>query len=104
MSRAVNTLAVWIEEVFGLGSGDNIVGYTGINDIRYPTVILALLKLGYKINTQSHGLMNEATSRDQHWVQSFLISPRNSREETSILLNSARCNKFMFSPEYKDLA
>jgi len=36
LSRAVNILAVWIEEVFALGSVDEVVGYTGINDIRYP--------------------------------------------------------------------
>lgn len=86
LSRAVDAMARWIEENLGLGLRTNDgepLGYTAINDIRYPIVILAALKTGYK---------------------SFLSSPRNSIEGHVSLMKATKCTKFVFSKEFQNLA
>ncbi|KAK0707252.1 hypothetical protein B0H67DRAFT_612024 [Lasiosphaeris hirsuta] len=86
LSKAVDTMARWIEEHLGLGvrtDDGEALGYTAINDIRYPIVILAALKTGYK---------------------SFLSSPRNSIEGHVSLLKATKCTKFVFSQEFQNLA
>lgn len=51
LGQAVDRLAHWIDKHLGpagLGRDDSLA-YTGINDIRYPIVILAALKTGHKV-------------------------------------------------------
>ncbi|KAK0726325.1 hypothetical protein B0T21DRAFT_371384 [Apiosordaria backusii] len=80
LSQAVDRLAYWIDEQLGpaaLGR-DEPLAYTGVNDIRYPLVILAALKTGYK---------------------SLLLSPRNSVEGHCALMTSTNCTKLLHSRE-----
>ncbi|KAK3380982.1 hypothetical protein B0H63DRAFT_545240 [Podospora didyma] len=78
LSRAVNTMASWMGRHLGEPTGNEPVAYMGVNDIRYPIVILASLKTGYKV---------------------MLTSPRNSIEGHLSLLRATACRKFLFSKE-----
>jgi acyl-CoA synthetase (AMP-forming)/AMP-acid ligase II len=49
LRMAVDSMACWMENKLGLGAGDQPVAYTGVNDIRFPIVIMAALKCGYKV-------------------------------------------------------
>lgn len=49
VEKAVDSLARWIELEFGPGNGEDPIAYIGINDVRYPMVIIAALKAGYKV-------------------------------------------------------
>ncbi|KAK3291625.1 uncharacterized protein B0H64DRAFT_367005 [Chaetomium fimeti] len=80
LSKAVDTMARWMEKELGLGTGDEPVAYTGVNDARYPIIILAALKTGYK---------------------GFMVSPRNSLEGNLHLLKATQCSKFIHSAEFK---
>ena len=51
LRRAVDSMARWVEDEFGLGSGDEPLAYVGVNDIRYPIVVMAALKSGYKVRS-----------------------------------------------------
>ncbi|KAK4652282.1 putative NRPS-like protein biosynthetic cluster [Podospora pseudocomata] len=85
LGQAVDRLAHWIDKHLGpadLGR-DESLAYTGINDIRYPIVILAALKTGHK---------------------SLLLSPRNSVEGHCALLTPTRCTKLLHSQELSDQA
>ena len=46
---AVDSMACWMEHKLGLGGGDEPVAYVGVNDIRFPIVIMAALKCRYKV-------------------------------------------------------
>ncbi|VBB84718.1 Putative Nonribosomal peptide synthetase [Podospora comata] len=85
LGQAVDRLAHWIDKHLGpAGLGrDESLAYTGINDIRYPIVILAALKTGHK---------------------SLLLSPRNSVEGHCALITSTRCAKLLHSQELSDQA
>lgn len=50
LSRAVDSMAYWIERELGLAAADEPLAYAGVNDIRYPIIILAALKTGYKVS------------------------------------------------------
>ncbi|KAK4199222.1 hypothetical protein QBC40DRAFT_176880 [Triangularia verruculosa] len=86
LSQAVNRLAYWIDEHLGPAASDRNepLAYTGVNDIRYPIVILAALKTGYK--------------------QSLLLSPRNSVEGHCALVTSTNCTKLLYSQELSNQA
>lgn len=45
-SNAVNGLAWWLTETLGPGNGE-ILPYIGLNDVRYPALIIAAVKAGY---------------------------------------------------------
>jgi acyl-CoA synthetase (AMP-forming)/AMP-acid ligase II len=49
LKRAVDSMACWMENKLGLGGGDEPVAYVGVNDIRFPIVMMAALKCGYKV-------------------------------------------------------
>ncbi|KAK3693201.1 hypothetical protein B0T22DRAFT_420368 [Podospora appendiculata] len=79
LSRAVDTMAHWIDLHLGpLATKGETVAYMGVNDIRYPIVILATLKTGYT---------------------SLLTSPRNSQQGHSSLLTATSCHKFLYTDE-----
>ncbi|KAH6618355.1 hypothetical protein B0J18DRAFT_277146 [Chaetomium sp. MPI-SDFR-AT-0129] len=82
LSRAVEFTARWLEQELGPGNGEEPVAYTAVNDFRYPVVVMAALKAGYK---------------------SFLISPRNSLEGNVSLLNATQCAKFVHSVEFQGM-
>lgn len=49
LSRAVDFTARWLEQELGPGNGEEPVAYTAVNDFRYPVVVMAALKAGYKV-------------------------------------------------------
>lgn len=55
LRAAVDFTAQWIENELGAGDGHGPVAYTGPNDIRYPIIIMAALKAGYKVSCVSSG-------------------------------------------------
>ncbi|KAK1754172.1 hypothetical protein QBC47DRAFT_302774 [Echria macrotheca] len=86
LHRAVNTMAHWINENLDFAQTNmknQVVAYIGINDARYPIIIIASIKNGHKI---------------------LLTSPRNSLENHLSLLRSTRCTRLLFSKEYKNEA
>ncbi|KAK4183556.1 putative peptide synthetase [Podospora australis] len=80
LSNAVNAMAHFITKSFGPARKDEPIAYTGINDIRYPIVILAAIKADYK---------------------AVLTSPRNSTEGNLALLKATACTKFVFTKEFR---
>ncbi len=55
LRTAVDFTARWIESELGVGDGHEPVAYTGLNDIRYPIVIMGALKAGYKVSSLPPG-------------------------------------------------
>lgn len=50
LSRAVDAMAHWIEKNLGPpASTVEQIAYTGVNDVRYPIVLFAAEKTGYKV-------------------------------------------------------
>ncbi|KAK0744490.1 hypothetical protein B0T21DRAFT_429030 [Apiosordaria backusii] len=79
LKNALDAMSDFIIQHLGPGSPDEVVAYMGVNDVRYPLVILAALKAGYK---------------------PLLPSPRNSKEGNLALLKTTKCSKFLFSAEF----
>lgn len=50
MARAVNSMAWWIKDHLGLRTDFETVGYIGVSDLRYPIIILAAIKCGWKVS------------------------------------------------------
>lgn len=50
MARAVNSMAWWIKDHLGLRNDFETVGYIGVSDLRYPIIILAAIKCGWKVS------------------------------------------------------
>ncbi|KAH8706029.1 hypothetical protein BGW36DRAFT_21546 [Talaromyces proteolyticus] len=72
-ANAVNGLAWWLTETFGPGNGE-ILPYIGLNDVRYPALIIAAVKAGYSI---------------------FVTSPRNSVAAQDHLFKQLNCTKLL---------
>lgn len=49
LANIINGLAWWLTEYLGTGDGE-ILAYMGLNDVRYPALILAALKAGYCVS------------------------------------------------------
>ncbi|KAK4184811.1 hypothetical protein QBC35DRAFT_390894 [Podospora australis] len=81
-SSAVDMMARWLDENLGPAAlqVNEVITYTGVNDIRYPIIMLAALKAGYK---------------------SLLSSPRNSLEGHYSLMEVTKCHKLLYSKELK---
>ena len=50
MARAINSMAWWIKDHLGLRNDFETVGYIGVSDLRYPIIILAAIKCGWKVS------------------------------------------------------
>lgn len=46
---AVNSLCHWMEKTLGPAKINETVAYSGVNDIRYPIMVMASMKMGYKV-------------------------------------------------------
>lgn len=49
LSNAVNGVAWWLERTLGKGQNHETLAYIGLNDLRYPILILGAIKAGYKV-------------------------------------------------------
>lgn len=78
LAIAVDYGAHWMEARLGPPAENETVAYMGVGDIRYPIMILAAMKTGYKI---------------------LLTSPRNSQDAQNALLRSTQCSKFLHTRE-----
>lgn len=79
LARAVDNVSHWMEARLGPPAEKESLAYMEISDIRYPIMILAAMKTGYKI---------------------LLTSPRNSQDAQVSLLKSTSCKKFLHTPEF----
>nr|CDP28764.1 Putative peptide synthetase [Podospora anserina S mat+] len=79
LKNAVDATSDFIVRKFGPGETEEVLAYMGINDIRYPFVILGALKAGYR---------------------TLSPSPRNSKEGNLALLKTTKCSKFLCSGEF----
>ncbi|MCJ1263084.1 hypothetical protein MMC22_002954 [Lobaria immixta] len=78
MARAVNSMAWWIKDHLGLRNDFETLGYLGVSDLRYPTIILAGIKCGWKV---------------------LLLGPRNSSAQNRSLLERASCTALLYTEE-----
>ena len=53
LAHAVDFVSWWIEDLIGRSTVFETIAYMGINDIRYGIMLLAAIKCGYKVHTQS---------------------------------------------------
>jgi acyl-CoA synthetase (AMP-forming)/AMP-acid ligase II len=49
LRKAVDSMACWMESELGVGGGDEPLAYLEVNDLRTSIVIMAALKVGYKV-------------------------------------------------------
>ena len=80
--RAVDALATWLAERFGVGTDFETLAYAGVGDLRYAVFFFAVVKYGYK---------------------ALFISPRNPIDQNVALLTQMRCTKFFHSHEMIEL-
>ncbi|KAI9794886.1 MAG: putative NRPS-like protein biosynthetic cluster [Peltula sp. TS41687] len=78
MASAVNSFAWWIREKLGENDTSRCLSYVGSSDLRYAIVFLASIKCGWKV---------------------LFISPRNTKEQNSSMIERANCEKLLFSHE-----
>lgn len=76
--HAVDALAAWLTESFGVSNDFETLAYTGIADLRYTIFFYASVKCGYKV---------------------LFASSRNPSHQNVSLLKQTNCNKFFYSPE-----
>ena len=50
-ASAINGAAWWLERELGKSSEFRTLAYLGPNDIRYPIIAIAAVKVGYKVST-----------------------------------------------------
>ena len=50
LASAVNGVAWWLEKELGKSSDFKTLAYLGPNDLRYPIVAIAAVKVGYKVS------------------------------------------------------
>ena len=64
-ANAINKAAWWLEAKLGKSRNFEVLAYTGPSDIRYPIIVYAAVKVGYKV---SLGNLNSSLSRliDHH--------------------------------------
>lgn len=79
LASAVDYVAHWMEARLGPPAENETMAYMGVGDIRYPIMMLAAMKTGYKI---------------------LLTSPRNSQDAQNALFRSTQCNKFLDTREF----
>ncbi|KAI9657047.1 MAG: putative NRPS-like protein biosynthetic cluster [Bathelium mastoideum] len=79
LANAINGAAWWLLETWGPPNDHEVLTYIGPNDLRYVTLILAAVKVGYVL---------------------FLTSPRNSVAAHVKLFDRLKCTKLL-SPEPK---
>ncbi|KAI8633183.1 hypothetical protein F5Y19DRAFT_490382 [Xylariaceae sp. FL1651] len=77
LSRMVDQLSWWLEEVLGMG-GLDAIGYIGPSDIRYTVVFLAAVKCEYKV---------------------LFISPRNQPRQNRDMLKRSGCVHLLYAQE-----
>ena len=53
-ATAVNRCAWWIEKELGKSETFETIGYLGPLDLRYPILLLAAIKTGYKVSSPKH--------------------------------------------------
>ncbi|KAI5460570.1 hypothetical protein BGZ63DRAFT_248815 [Mariannaea sp. PMI_226] len=81
LKTAVDRMAFWVESQLGLAVPGSTIAYMGSNDIRYPIVLLACMKIGYTV---------------------LLASPRNSTHGHSSLFKSVECELILYSSELRN--
>lgn len=47
---AVNSMCHWMEATLAPAETNETVAYSGVNDIRYPIVVMAAMKMGYRVS------------------------------------------------------
>lgn len=60
LARAVDAMAHWMETHLGPATENEAVAYMAIGDIRYPIVILATMKTGYKVRLENRACLPKA--------------------------------------------
>ncbi|KAL4891425.1 NRPS-like enzyme [Aspergillus ambiguus] len=73
LANAVNGIAWWLTVTLGPGQNDEVLAYVGPNDLRYPALVLGVLKAGDYVST----------------------SPRNSVMAQLSLLDKLRCTTLL---------
>ena len=52
-ANAINCAAWWIESTLGPGGGSTPIAYMGLQDIRYPLLLVAAIKSGYVVSSST---------------------------------------------------
>ncbi|KAL3473530.1 hypothetical protein BJX99DRAFT_272294 [Aspergillus californicus] len=86
LSRAVNSMAWWLEQQLGDAVKGETIAYLGGNDIRYAILMLASHKAGYNIFFPSTRLSNEAYNHvyDATATKVLLFSPAKEHLVTGL--------------------
>lgn len=71
LAHCVNHTAWWMEGLIGRSNTFETIAYMGVSDIRYGFMLMAAIKLGYKVSFVR--LDNTLTSRSQATSRSCLI-------------------------------
>lgn len=52
-ANAINKAAWWLEENLGRSQNFEVLAYAGPSDVRYPIIVYAAVKVGYKVSQES---------------------------------------------------
>lgn len=99
MARAVNSMAWWIKDHLGLRNDFETVGYIGISDLRYPAIILAGIKCGWKVSLRTSSQNATISLSADACVKVLLLGPRNSAAQNRSLLERALCTTLLYTEE-----
>ena len=94
----------WLEERLGRSKGTiETISYTGAPDVRYGIILLAAIKLGYKISHDStiSGMLD--IGKQKLTVVQYLVpSNRNSASGNAHLMEVTNCGNIFCSPESEE--
>lgn len=99
MARAVNSMAWWIKDHLGLRNNFETLGYLGVSDLRYPTIILAGIKCGWKVSLRPSSQNPTKSLSAYACIQVLLLGPRNSSAQNRSLLERASCTALLYTEE-----
>lgn len=100
-ANAVNKCAWWLQEQLSKGDGLDIetIGYLGPPDFRHAMVALAAAKLNHKVS-----IILFLTDVLLMWMETLLLSPRNSTAGLLKLLDSCNCRILLTAKDFDALS
>lgn len=99
MAGAINSMAWWIKDHLGLRNEFETLGYIGVSDLRYPTIILAGVKCGWKVRLRTSSQNATKSLLADSCLQVLLLGPRNSAAQNKSLLERALCTTLLYTEE-----
>lgn len=100
LAGSVNFMARWLEKRFGRSETFETITYVGLSDLKGITILLAAIKVGYKVRYHIVKILYFHT--DLHG-QMLVPSPRNPPAINLHLMNATASSKVLYATELEPL-